>query len=202
MSTTSPRVAKSRDLVADFKKGIKRDPPQLPSLKRVDNWPTFKREALAQARAQGVVDALNPKHKPRGSEERELLALQLYCACAIFCSNLKTDFGRKLARDHESSQGAQATWAELSSDAEKSAVAQLNATDLLQRVHAARVENWKGAALSLILRRQEQIRLCDQLQPPSEQASDHAKMTYLQNAACAAEELRSAQSYWQSISPG
>ena len=193
VSTTSPRVAKSRDLVADFKKGVKRDPPQFPSLKHVDSWPTLKREVLAQARAQGVVDALNPKRKPRGSEERELLALQLYYACAIFCSNLKADFGRKLARGHEPSQGAQATWAELPSDAEKPAVAQLNATDLLQRVHAARVENWKGAALSLILRCQEQTRLCDQLQPPSEQAPGHAKMTCLQSAACAAEELRSAQ---------
>jgi hypothetical protein len=27
MNTSSPCVAKSRDLVADFKKGIKRDPP-------------------------------------------------------------------------------------------------------------------------------------------------------------------------------
>jgi hypothetical protein len=29
MNTSSPRVAKSRDLVADFKKGIKRDPSLL-----------------------------------------------------------------------------------------------------------------------------------------------------------------------------
>ena len=193
MNTTSPRVAKSRDLVADFKKGIKRDPPQLPSLKHVDNWPTFKREAVAQARAQGVIDVLNPKRKPRGSEERELFALQLYYVYAIFCSSLKADFGRKLARDHESSQDAQAIWAKLSNDAEKSTVAQLNATDLLQRVRAARVESWKGATLSLALRCQEQIRLRDQLQPPNEQTSDHAKMIYLQSAAHAIEELRLAQ---------
>ena len=193
MNTTSPRVAKSRDLVADFKKGIKRDPSQFPSLKHVDNWPTFKREILAQARAQGVVDVFNPKYKPRGSEERELFALQLYYVYAIFCSNLKTDFGRKLVRDHESSQDAQAIWAELSNDAEKSTVAQLNATDLLQCVHAARVENWKGTTLSFILHCQEQIRLYDQLQPPNEQTSDHAKMIYLQNAVYAIEELRSVQ---------
>ena len=55
------------------------------------------------------------------------------------------------------------------------------------------MENWKGAALSLILRCQEQTWLCDQLQPPNEQTSDHAKMTYLQNAARATKELRSTQ---------
>ena len=193
MKNSSPLVAKSRDLIADFKKGIKRDPSQFPSLKHVDNWPTFKREILAQARAQDVVNVFNPKYKPRGSEERELFALQLYYVYAIFCSNLKTDFGRKLVRDHESSQDAQKIWAALSDDAEKSTVAQLNATDLLQHIHAARVENWKGATLSFILHYQEQIWLHDQLQPPSEQTSDHAKMTYLQNAVYAIEELRSVQ---------
>jgi hypothetical protein len=49
MNTSSPHVAKSRDLVADFKKGIKWDPSLFPSLKHIDNWPTFKRETMAQA---------------------------------------------------------------------------------------------------------------------------------------------------------
>jgi cystathionine beta-lyase/cystathionine gamma-synthase len=97
-----------------------------------------------------------------------------------------------LVRDYESSQNAQAIWKELSNDAEKSTVAQLNATDLLQYTHTARVENWKGTMFSFILHYQEQIQLYDQLQPPNEQTSDHAKMIYLQNAVYAIEELRSS----------
>jgi hypothetical protein len=57
----------------------------------------------------------------------------------------------------------------------------------------AQVENWKGTTLSFILHYQEQIWLYDQLQPPNEQTSDHAKMIYLQNAVYAIEELRSVQ---------
>jgi hypothetical protein len=57
----------------------------------------------------------------------------------------------------------------------------------------AQVENWKGTMLSFILHYQEQIWLYDQLQPPNEQTSDHAKMIYLQNAVYAIEELRSVQ---------
>jgi hypothetical protein len=98
-----------------------------------------------------------------------------------------------LVRDYESSQNAQAIWKELSNDAEKSTVAQLNATDLLQYTHTAQVENWKGTMLSFILHYQEQIWLYDQLQPPNEQTSDHVKMIYLQNAVYAIEELRSVQ---------
>jgi hypothetical protein len=78
MKTSSPCVAKSRDLVADFKKGITRDPSLFPSLKHIDNWPTFKRETMAQAFAQDVVNIFNPKYKPQGSEEKDLFTLQLY----------------------------------------------------------------------------------------------------------------------------
>jgi hypothetical protein len=74
-----------------------------------------------------------------------------------------------------------------------STVAQLNATDLLQYTHTAKVENWKGTMLSFILHYQEQIRLYDQLQSPNEQTSDHAKMIYLQNAVYVIKELRSVQ---------
>jgi hypothetical protein len=87
----------------------------------------------------------------------------------------------------------QSAWKELSNDAEKSMVAQLNATNLLQYTHTAQVENWKGTTLSFILHYQEQIWLYDQLQPPNEQTSNHAKMIYLQNAVYAIEELRSVQ---------
>jgi hypothetical protein len=148
---------------------------------------------MAQAFAQDIVNVFNPKYKPQGSEEKELFTLQLYYVYAIFCSNLKTDFGRKLVRDYESSQNAQAIWKELSNDAEKSMVAQLNATDLLQYTHTAQVENWKGTTLSFILHYQEQIWLYDQLQPPNEQTSDHAKMIYLQIAVYAIKELRLVQ---------
>jgi hypothetical protein len=55
------------------------------------------------------------------------------------------------------------------------------------------VENWKGTTLSFILHYQEQIWLYDQLQPPNEQTSDHAKMIYLQNAVYAIKELRLVQ---------
>jgi hypothetical protein len=148
---------------------------------------------MAQAFAQDIVNVFNPKYKPRGSEEKDLFTLQLYYVYAIFCSNLKTDFGRKLVRDYESSQNTLAIWKELSNDAEKSTVAQLNATDLLQYTHTAQVENWKGTMLSFILHYQEQIRLYDQLQHPNEQTSDHAKIIYLQNAVYAIEELRPVQ---------
>jgi hypothetical protein len=148
---------------------------------------------MAQAFAQDIVNVFNLKYKPWGSEEKDLFTLQLYYIYAIFCSNLKTDFGQKLVRDYESSQNAQVIWKELSNDAEKSMVAQLNAANLLQYTHMARVENWKGTTLSFILHYQEQIWLYNQLQPPNEQTSDHAKMIYLQNAVYAIEELRLVQ---------
>jgi hypothetical protein len=48
---------------------------------------------MAQAFAQDVVNVFNLNCKPWGSEEKDLFSLQLYDVYAIFCSNLKTDFG-------------------------------------------------------------------------------------------------------------
>jgi hypothetical protein len=98
-----------------------------------------------------------------------------------------------LVRDYETSQNAQAIWKEISNDAEKSTVAQLNATILLQYTHMAQVENWKGTTLSFILHYQEQIQLYDRLQSPNEQTSNHAKMIFFQNAVYAIKELRLVQ---------
>jgi hypothetical protein len=50
---------------------------------------------------------------------------------------IQEDHGAVRRKTYESSQNAQAIWKELSNDAEKSMVAQLNATDLLQYTHMA-----------------------------------------------------------------
>jgi hypothetical protein len=65
--TSAPKPAKTRDQVADFKKGIKRDPGLFPHLKHIDNWNSFKRETLAQANAQDVADVFNPAYQPMRS---------------------------------------------------------------------------------------------------------------------------------------
>jgi hypothetical protein len=59
-TTTAVRTPSVRDPVADFKKGIKRDPTVFPVFKEDRLWDAWQRSTLAQARAQDVVDVMNP----------------------------------------------------------------------------------------------------------------------------------------------
>jgi hypothetical protein len=63
---------RARDPVADFKRGIKRDPSQIPILKdekQLDNW---QRTTIAQTRAQDDPEALNLTHPPTTIEDKAL----------------------------------------------------------------------------------------------------------------------------------
>jgi hypothetical protein len=69
MSTTTGGSAASsvgdpRDPVADFKRGIKRDPSQFPTLKGEKQWDNWDRTNRAQARAQGVEQILDSSYVP------------------------------------------------------------------------------------------------------------------------------------------
>jgi hypothetical protein len=52
----------ARDAVADFKRGIKRDPSQFPILKDDKQWDGWNRSHIAQARAQGIVGVMNSEY--------------------------------------------------------------------------------------------------------------------------------------------
>jgi hypothetical protein len=56
-----------RDPVADFKKGIKRDPTLFMDFKMECQWVSWQWSTLAQARAQDVADLLDPAYAPSHS---------------------------------------------------------------------------------------------------------------------------------------
>jgi hypothetical protein len=68
-----PPSTRARDPVADFKRGIKRDPSQNPILKdekQLDNWQ--ERTTIAQTRAQDDSEVLNPTYTPTTIEDKAL----------------------------------------------------------------------------------------------------------------------------------
>jgi hypothetical protein len=66
----------ARDAVADFKRGIKRDPSQFPILEDDKQWDGWNRSHNAQARAQGVEDVMNSTYKPTTTEDKVLFAVK------------------------------------------------------------------------------------------------------------------------------
>jgi hypothetical protein len=75
---------RQRDPVADFKKGIKRDPTLFLAFKMEKQWVSWQRSTLAQARAQDVADVLDPTYVPSLPEDKLLFEEKQKYLYAVF----------------------------------------------------------------------------------------------------------------------
>ena len=117
-SATSPptgttSVPSTRDLVTEFCKGIKRDTSQFSSLKDEKQWDQWQRSTMAQARAQGIAEVLDPTYKPTTDTGKALFAKKNKIMYAVFERTLLTDTGKTAVRQHEGDSDAQAVWKEV-----------------------------------------------------------------------------------------
>jgi hypothetical protein len=69
LTAPTPGTSTKRDLVSDFKKGIKHDMSYFPTLKQDKQWDNWNRATIAQARVQDVSNVLNHKYAPMDPTE-------------------------------------------------------------------------------------------------------------------------------------
>jgi hypothetical protein len=122
----------ARDAVADFKRGIKRDPSQFPILKDDKQWDSWNRSHNAQARAQGVEDVMNSTYKPATTEDKALFEVKQTYMFAVFEKTLLTpDQGKAYVREYEKESDAQSIYRRISEYAIKTTKASLEASTIL-----------------------------------------------------------------------
>ncbi len=95
--TPSPPTPKQKDLLSEFKKGIKRDVLLFVVLKDLKQWDSWHHSTVAQACAQDVYDVLDPAYKPLPPEKDLFKAKQRYMY-AVFERVLQTDKCKALVR--------------------------------------------------------------------------------------------------------
>ncbi len=121
-STPNPAAApppKHKDLLAEFKKGIKRDASSFMVFKDLKQWDSKHHSTVAQAQAQDVSDVLDPIFKPVLVEKDLFKAKQMYMY-AVFKRVLQMDKGKALVRSSKSTSNAQKIFDELWKDALRS----------------------------------------------------------------------------------
>ena len=198
-ATTAPppvsSATKSRDPLAEFKKGVKRDASLFPTLKDEKQWDQWRRSTVATGRAQGVEDIFNPSHTPLTPDDVALFAEKNKCVHSVFECTLLTDQGKACVRDHENDYNAQKVFQAIQAHAQKSTKASLESSKLLSRVTSARIGDgsWKGTAHGFILHWQNQVRLCEQQVPATDHLSTGQKRTLLENTVHDIEELRAVK---------
>jgi len=125
--TPSPPTSKQKDLLAEFKKGIKWDALLFVVLKDFRQWDLWHHFSSAQACVQDVYDVLDPAYKPLPTDKDLFEANQRYMY-AVFERVLQTDKGKALVQSNEATSNAQKIFTELCQDALRSTRASINSS--------------------------------------------------------------------------
>ena len=182
--------AYANDIVKDFKRGIKRDIGQFPSLKDDNAWDNWNRSTVAQARAQDIIEVLDPLYTPKMVDDMHLFLEKQKFMYAVFEKTLLTDKGKALVRQNQQSFDAQQIYKELSAYAMHSTKAAMTASSLLSYITSTNLGDgkWKGTTHACILHWQDQIQKHHDLNPQQTLTSD-LQCTLLQNAVHPITEL-------------
>ncbi len=117
-----------------FKRGIKRDPSLFPILKDERFNDSWHRSFKTQARAQDLMNVLDPKYKPQNQEDKLLFDKQQAFMYAVLEATVKTDRGKAIVHDYEDTYDAQAVYKELSEHHLTSTKAQMDSSTILSYI--------------------------------------------------------------------
>ena len=194
-STTTPPVSNttSRYTPADlFRRGIKRDPSLFPVLKEEKLNDTWHRSFANQARAQDVIQVLDPNYTPSNAEEQELFDEKQKYIYAVLEQKVLTDRGKGFIREHENDYDAQKVYQKLVDHHLKSTKAMIDSSSILSYITSVRLGSgvWKGTTEAFIIHWENQVRLYERQMPMTDHFSDGQKRTMLENAVAPIDELR------------
>ena len=190
--TTTSSCTKPRDVVAEFKRGIKRDIGAFLPLKEDKGWDAWDRNTIAQARAQDVSEVLDSLYIVKTDEEKGLFDEKQKYMFAVFEKNLLTDQGKAIVRDHAYRYDARQVYIELKTYSLESTKASLKSARLLEYIVGTSIDDgtWKGTAEGFILHWLEQIRKYENATFRVEHLHDNVKRLHLQRAVSGIDELR------------
>ena len=175
-----------------FKKGIKREISEYPSLKDERYFDGFKRSLFIVAKTHECSEVLDPNYTPGSEpEEKELFEAKQTFMFSVFNKNLQTDMGKTIARKHLAHTDAQVVWKELSEhmktsskgDSEKRRVTQYVTNTVLD-------DNFKGTTEQFVLHFNEQFRQLEEISEDDERLPPSVKLTLLRTAVRSINDLR------------
>jgi hypothetical protein len=148
-----PPSQRARDAVYDFKRGIKRDPSQFPTLKDDKQWDTWNQDTKAQARSQDVMEILTPTYKAVTPEDKALLDEKQKFMYAVFMKTVQTDTGKSFVRSNEATYDAQKIYEQLIKHSSTSTKAAMDSTAIMSYVTSVRLGDgkWRGSTNGFVL---------------------------------------------------
>jgi len=121
------------NLLKEFKKGIKRNLTQFPTLNGFKDWDSFIRLFRIETKAQGLSNILDSTYCPRTDEEKSLFVCQNDFMLSVFDKKLKTDKAKEAIRQHcKSKYVAQKIFADIKAHAEQGTAAKIDSQRIIK----------------------------------------------------------------------
>jgi Reverse transcriptase (RNA-dependent DNA polymerase) len=176
-----PTTASNELTASEFRRGVKRDKSHYTDLKDDKYFNSWNRGFVATAFMHHTHHVLDEKYVPKTSNEILLFSEMQTFMYAVFEEHLKTDTGKSLVSQYETTRDAQSIYRELKKHAKSSTAAQLSGDTLLKYITSARYPgNWKGTSYAFVLHWKEQVAHYEKLEleaiPPKQ------KLRMLQNS--------------------
>ena len=127
----TPFPTRARDLVFEFKKGIKRDPASFAVLEDNKQWDSVHRTLKAQTCYQDVDDVLDPTYIPNTPEDHALFAEKQKYMYSVLERILQTDEGKVIVHSHDADRDAQLIYGEFLQVRTQSTEATMDSGELL-----------------------------------------------------------------------
>ena len=181
--------APTTDAVRDFRRGIKRDQTLFPVLNRDQGWHKFHQDFLIEAKAQGVEDILNPKHKPSNANDKQLFLEKQKFMTAVLKRTFMTNKGKSIITQCAATSDAQKMFAEAEEHCTKGAHAEADSEALLNYLITSRLNDglWKGSAADYSLHWEKQVTLHND--KSQHKIVESHQRQHLQNAVAGIPEL-------------
>ena len=176
--------------VESFKRTIRRDPDQFPTLRDESLNDGWHRDVVNQARAQDLQELTDPTYVPVSDEAKALFDVKQKFFYAVLAKTVQTDRGRAIVRQYEETYDAQKVYADLVQHHLGSTQAQMESADILAYVTSARFGSgdWNSTATSFVNNWQNQVIRYERIS--GERFSDKTKRVLLENAVSDVMELR------------
>jgi len=188
-------ITRKCDVVAEFKKSIKRDPSVYMKLKDIRQWDQYSHSTKAHARAQDISQVLDAKYTPSTADDISLFAEKQAYMYSVFQDTLLTDSGKAAVRAHATTYDAQAVFRIVREEAETCTAAKISASSLLTYITSVQWGDglWSGTASSFIHHWVDQVRLYHSLKDPRDRLTENIQRTMLENAVAPLEALNAVK---------
>ena len=169
-------ISNQNQNLVSFKKGIKREETQDPTLKAERYFDGFSRSLYITAKSHECEQVLDPEYTPSNAEKDLVEAKQIFMF-SVFDKHLLTDMGKTVVRKYVHTTDAQSVWKDFQDHMKSSSRVASEKRRLAQYVtNTVLADNYKGTTEQFVLHFNEQFRQLEEISDPSEHFPPQIKL--------------------------